>query len=74
MTSRISKRNETTRRVEHKVDEVITGICVLLGNDASDAAFIKSRYSYSTCTNSCNDGVNLKNSLVDLILHGSRNT
>ena len=46
------------RRSKQIVDEVVTGIYGLLGNYASGAAFIKSHYCYSTCTNSCNGGEN----------------
>ena len=56
------------------VDEVVTGIYELLVNYAADAAFIKSQYNSSTCTDSCNDGEISKKSLFDLFLHGSRNT
>ena len=74
MDSRASKKNEPLRRAKCKFYEVVTGICGFLVKYASNAEFIKSRYHYSTCTKSCNDGGDFKKSLVDFFLHGYINT
>ena len=47
----VKTSGELLRIAKRIVDEVLTGICGLLGNDADDAEFIKSQYRSSTCTN-----------------------
>ena len=69
----VKKKDNLLRRKIYKVYEVVTGICGVMVDNASNESFIKSRYHSSTCNNSCNYEVNLKKRLVDLLPHGSIN-
>ena len=61
----VKTSDELLRREKRIVDEVVTGIYGLLGNDAADAAFIKFQYISSTCN---------EKSFIGFFLHGYRNT